>query len=53
MQYLVLGANGYIGSYIYQRLRKEGQNVIGTGRRPNAKNDLLFLIFKIIHLIIY
>lgn len=42
MQYLVLGANGYIGSYIYQRLRKEGQNVIGTGRRPNAKNDLLF-----------
>ena len=31
MQYLVLGANGYIGSYLYKQMRIDGLNVIGTG----------------------
>lgn len=32
MQYLVLGANGYVGSYLYRRMKKTGLSVIGTGR---------------------
>ena len=30
MQYVVFGASGYIGSYIYQQLSKDGFNVVGT-----------------------
>lgn len=41
MQYLVLGANGYIGSYIYWQLKKDGFNVIGTSRRIGANDQLL------------
>lgn len=30
MQYLILGASGYIGNYIYNRMEKDGQKVLGT-----------------------
>lgn len=32
MQYLILGASGYVGSYLYQRMKETGRSVIGTGR---------------------
>lgn len=32
MQYLVLGATGYIGSYLYHRLMNDGYSVLGTSR---------------------
>lgn len=31
MQYLILGANGYIGSYLYTRMTADKLKVIGTG----------------------
>ncbi len=42
MQYLVLGADGYIGAYIYQSIIKEGLDVIGTSRRRNLINGLYY-----------
>lgn len=42
MQYFVFGANGYIGSYIYQQLIKGGFNVIGTSRRADFTKDMVF-----------
>ena len=33
MQYVVFGATGYIGSYLFERLQNDGCNVIGTSRR--------------------
>ena len=30
MQYVVFGANGYIGSYVYQRMLSDGLDVTGT-----------------------
>ncbi len=30
MQYVIFGASGYIGSYLYQRLKEEGKKVLGT-----------------------
>lgn len=30
MQYLILGASGYIGNYIYNCMEKDGQKVLGT-----------------------
>lgn len=35
MKYLVLGANSYIGSYIYDNLKKEGYSVVGTAHLGN------------------
>lgn len=40
MQYLVLGANGYIGRYLYNHLILEGENVIGT-RHSSVESDKL------------
>ena len=39
MQYLVLGATGYIGSFLYYRLVNDGCSVIGTSR--SAVDDKL------------
>lgn len=42
MQYIVFGATGYIGSYIYQQLKKEGYRVMGTTRKEEHRGELLF-----------
>lgn len=42
MQYLILGADGYIGSFLYQQLIAKGCVVLGTSRRINNGNSLLF-----------
>lgn len=41
MEYLVLGANGYIGRYLYDLMRQEGVNEIGTGHCCKSAEDLL------------
>lgn len=41
MEYLVLGANGYLGSYIYRRLQSDGRKVTGTARQRNTEEHLL------------
>lgn len=41
MQYLILGATGYLGSYFYSRLTMEGLRVIGTGRRNGNTEGLV------------
>lgn len=41
MQYLVLGADGYIGSYIYQQFVMNAFDVIGTSRRHRTENRLI------------
>lgn len=47
MQYLIVGANGFIGSYLYRRFQEEGKNVLGTTRRNNqGTKHLLFDIQK-------
>lgn len=57
MQYLILGANGYIGSYLYNQMKIDGLNVIGTGHcrkgseglvHFDALNDSIFDITKLI-----
>ena len=40
MQYLVLGASGYVGGYLYQRMKETGRSVIGTGR--THENGLVY-----------
>lgn len=47
MEYLVLGANGYIGSYLYDRMKQDRVNVVGTGHRNHSVNDLIH--FNILH----
>lgn len=42
MQYLILGATGYIGSYLYQRLSEDGYEVIGTSRRFDNEGSFQF-----------
>lgn len=42
MRYLIFGADGYIGSYLYQRLKSDGNNVTGTSRRVSGHNQLLY-----------
>lgn len=37
MQYVVFGATGYIGSYIFKQLKRDGINVLGT-----VRNELCF-----------
>lgn len=41
MQYFILGSTGYIGSYLYKRLKSDGYNVIGTSRRA-VDNELIY-----------
>lgn len=40
MQYLIIGASGNVGSYIYTRLKAEGITAIGT-RHGNKRNEEL------------
>lgn len=32
MRYCILGATGYIGNYLYNRMKEDGKNVIGSSR---------------------
>lgn len=41
MQYLVLGANGYLGSYIYNRMLEDGLEVVGTGHCRKGADSLI------------
>lgn len=41
MQYLILGANGYIGSYLYKRMKKDTLDVIGTRHTSGDESELL------------
>lgn len=42
MRYVIFGADGYIGSYLYQRLKSDGSNVTGTSRRMSGHDQLLY-----------
>lgn len=42
MQYIIIGANGYVGSYLYRHMKKDGLNVIGTGHHCNEKKELIY-----------
>lgn len=42
MQYLILGANGYIGSYIYERMQESGLSAIGTGHKRVGHEELIY-----------
>lgn len=46
MQYLVLGATGYIGSYLYHRFKDDRCNVIGTSRSTVGNGELLYYDIK-------
>ena len=39
MQYVIFGATGYIGSYIFRQLKQDGQYVIGTSRHKYSIED--------------
>ncbi|MBD5516694.1 MAG: sugar nucleotide-binding protein [Lachnospiraceae bacterium] len=41
MQYIILGANGYVGSYIYRHMKKDNLKVIGTGHCREGEKDLV------------
>ncbi len=41
MQYIVFGANGYIGSYLYRRMKEDGKHVIGTRHNETGSRDYL------------
>lgn len=42
MKYLILGANGYIGGYLYRRMKQEGLEVIGSGHRSGKEKGLVY-----------
>ena len=46
MQYVIFGASGYIGSYLYQRLKEEGKKVLGTKSSGVGSSFISFDIFK-------
>lgn len=47
MKYLILGASGYIGSYLYQSLKKDGYDVTGTSRTmQNGQEYIQFDILR-------
>lgn len=39
-QYLILGANGYIGSYLFSRLEQDGVNVLGTAHDTGRNSKM-------------
>lgn len=41
MDYLVFGANGYIGSYLYARMTEDNLNVTGTRHCKTGSDDLI------------
>ncbi len=44
MQYVVFGADGYIGTYIYKKLKADKKNVIGTSRREQKQEGKTAII---------
>ena len=42
LQYLILGADGYIGSYLYKKMMESGLSVIGTSRKKQNKDMIYF-----------
>lgn len=42
MQYLIIGANSNIGSYIYKRMKEDGLDVAGTGHVRNRSDELIY-----------
>lgn len=42
MQYVIFGANGYIGSYLYRRLVDDNYCVFGTSRNKHEENTIVF-----------
>lgn len=48
MQYVVLGATGYIGAFLFEQLKNDGFNVIGTGRQESCvrENMIIYDIMK-------
>lgn len=40
MQYLILGASGYIGSYLYDRMKQDGFAVTGTVRKRTDNSEM-------------
>lgn len=42
MQYIILGATGNIGSYIYRRMRQDRLNVVGTCHQRRTCDDLIY-----------
>lgn len=42
MQYFIMGATGYIGSYLFQAFQKDGAFVIGTSRKYSDKDNMVF-----------
>ncbi|MDE7185637.1 MAG: sugar nucleotide-binding protein, partial [Lachnospiraceae bacterium] len=42
MEYLILGAEGYIGSYLFLRMKTDKLNVVGTGHGNVRYNDLTY-----------
>lgn len=52
MQYVVFGADGYIGSYIFKQLIKNGFNTIGTSRKSQDKKVFYDILKSNIHTVI-
>lgn len=46
MQYIIIGSDGYIGSYLYEHLLMERESVLGTTRRPEEVGKKLFFDIK-------
>lgn len=42
MQYVVFGADGYIGAYLFNKLKADEKNVIGTSRREQKSEGKIF-----------
>lgn len=42
MQYLILGADGFIGKYILKRMKEDGLSVIGTSRKTEKNGSLIY-----------
>ena len=41
MQYVIFGASGFIGSYLYRRMEEDRKNVIGTHYKKKISNDYI------------
>lgn len=42
MQYVIFGVNGFIGSYLFERLKKDGFHVLGTSRRSQSEEKVVY-----------
>lgn len=42
MQIVLFGANGYLGDYLYRQLKANGFKILGTSRRKQVTDDLLY-----------